>query len=250
MKATWVFAGLLAMAVVAGAADEHKQEEHKHWGYAGKEGPSHWAELSPENAPCRSGKEQSPINIVGAEKANLPEIAFAYTPGPAEIVNNGHTVQVTPASGGSIRVGDAEYQLVQFHFHHPSEERFSGKQHPMVAHLVHKNALGKFTVVAVEIDRGEENAPLQPIFRAMPGKPEQSGRLESVDAGHLLPTGHAYYAYEGSLTTPPCTEGVHWMVLKAPIHVSAAQLAVFTRLYPADARPVQPLNGRHVEESR
>jgi len=250
MKVISIFAGLLAAAAAIAAADEHKQEEHKHWGYTGKEGPSHWAELSPENSPCGMGKAQSPVNIVGAEKADLPQIVFAYTPGPAEIVNNGHTIQVTPATGGSLRIGEDEYRLVQFHFHHPSEERFAGKAHPMVAHLVHQNAQGRLAVVAVEIDRGGENAPLQPIFRAMPGKAEETGRLAAVNADNLLPAARGYYAYEGSLTTPPCTEGVHWFVLKAPIHVSAAQLAMFTQLYPADARPIQPLNGRHIEESR
>ena len=245
MNAKAIGAGLLALSTSLFAADEHK-----HWSYHGETGPTHWGELDKENGPCKAGRQQSPIDISSAKAADLPPIAFAYTPTPAEIVNNGHSVQVNPKAGGSIRVGEEEYRLVQFHFHHPSEETFHHKSHPMVAHLVHSNAAGELAVVAVEIDRGPDNAGLHPIFDAMPSKEGETRALDGIDANRLLPAEHGYYAFLGSLTTPPCTEGVRWMVMKQPIKVSAEELNAFTKLYPNDARPVQPLNGRQVEVSR
>jgi carbonic anhydrase len=238
-------AGLLILSASLFAADEHK-----HWSYHGETGPTHWAELEKENGPCKAGKQQSPIDISAAKKADLPPIAFAYTPSSGEIVNNGHSIQVSPKAGGSIRVGGEEYRLVQFHFHHPSEETFHHKTHPMVAHLVHSNAAGKLAVVAVEIDRGKDNPGLAQIFGAMPSKEGETRTLDGIDASKLLPAGHGYYAFMGSLTTPPCNEGVRWMVLKEPIQVSGEELKTFTKLYPNDARPVQPLNGRPIEVSR
>ena len=246
MRAKAIGAGLLALSATLFAAGE----EHKHWSYHGETGPTHWAELGKENAPCKVGKQQSPVDISSAKKADLPPIAFAYTASSGEIVNNGHSVQVTPSAGGSIRVGDEEYRLVQFHFHHPSEETFHHKTHPMVAHLVHSNAAGRLAVVAVEIDKGGDNRGLQQIFDAMPRKEGEKSALDGIDASKLLPAEHGYYAFLGSLTTPPCTEGVRWMVLKQPIQVSAQELNAFVKLYPNDARPVQPLNGRRIEESR
>ena len=246
MRFKSIAVGLLVVTVNLFAADEHAA-----WTYAGDTGPAHWGDIGKDNGTCKLGKEQSPVDITGAKKTDLPPIAFAYTSGPAEIVNNGHTVQINLSSGGSIRAGGVEYKVVQFHFHTPSEEKINGKAHAMVAHLVHKSADGTLAVVAVEIDKGKENPALQAVFAAMPAKAGETRPLAGgVDLTSILPANRGYYAFMGSLTTPPCTEGVHWFVLKDPVDVSAGQLAVFAKLYPMNARPVQPVNGRSIEETR
>jgi carbonic anhydrase len=246
MRAQSVSVALLAMSVSLFGADEAA-----HWSYGGQTGPSHWGDLDKENATCKLGKEQSPIDITGAQKADLEPIVFGYTSSPADIVNNGHTVQVNVANGGSIRVGAAEYTVVQFHFHTPSEELINGKTHAMVAHLVHKSADGKLAVVAVEINGGKENAALKPVFDAMPAKVGETRTLSGgFNLTSILPARRDYYTFMGSLTTPPCSEGVRWYVLKDVIEISAGELAAFKKLYPMNARPVQPLNGRSLQETR
>jgi carbonic anhydrase len=227
------------------------QEQHPHWGYGLKAGPDHWADLEADYGQCRLGREQSPIDIRNARKADLPPIVFAYADGPAEIANNGHTVQVTPSAGGSIQVGGVEYTLTQFHFHAPSEEKIEGKAHAMVAHFVHKSADGKLAVVAVLIDARKESGAWRPIFDNLPGEADATRPLPGgVDPGGLLPEARGYYTFMGSLTTPPCSEGVRWLVLKHPVSISQAQLAAFRKLYSHNARPTQPTNGRLIEESR
>ena len=246
MRLEAISVGLLAVSLNVLAADEHA-----HWSYGGKTGPAHWGDLEKASAPCKLGKQQSPIDIKGATKADLPPIGFEYAQSPAEIVNNGHTVQVNLTAGGAIRAGGVEYKLVQFHFHTPSEERINGKAHAMVAHLVHKSAEGKLAVVAIHLDRGKENAALKAVFNAMPARANETRPLAAgVNAGAFLPAGRGYYRFMGSLTTPPCSEGVRWLVLKEPVEISAGQLAAFQKLYPMNARPVQPLNGRRLEQSR
>jgi len=241
---------VLAAALLVATGSALPAQEHPHWSYEGAAAPDHWGELEKDYAPCKLGKEQSPVDIRDTKKADLPPIAFAYTPGPAEIVNNGHTVQVTPSAGGSIRVGASEYKLVQFHLHTPSEERIQGQPHAMVAHFVHKNAAGNLAVVAVLLDGGRESGAWKPIFESLPGGEGETRALTGVDPARLLPRGLGYFTFLGSLTTPPCSEGVRWFVLKEPVTVSPADIAAFQKLYPHNARPVQPLNGRTIEESR
>jgi len=226
-------------------------QEHPHWGYGGKAGPDHWADLEADYGQCRLGHEQSPIDIRSARKADLAPISFAYADGPAEIANNGHSVQVTPSAGGAITVGGVEYALIQFHFHAPSEEKIEGKAHAMVAHFVHKSADDTLAVVAVLLDAGRENGAWRPIFDNLPGQADETRLIPGgVDPGRLLPEARGYYAFMGSLTTPPCSEGVRWFVMKHPVSISQAQLASFRKLYPHNARPTQPINGRAIEESR
>lgn len=165
-------------------------------------------------------------------------------------MNNGHTVQVNLTSAGQVKVVSGEYKLLQFHFHTPSEEKVNGKPYPLVAHLVHRNDAGAVTVVAVLFKQGKKNPALEKVFAAMPehadGKADLAG---GMNASELLPVKRAYWAFEGSLTTPPCSEGVQWQVLKTPVEMSRAQIAAFRKLYPMNARPVQPLNGRSLLES-
>jgi carbonic anhydrase len=150
-------------------------------------------------------------------------------------------------AAGSATLDGVEYKLLQFHFHTPSEEKIDGKSYPLVAHLVHKNAEGQLAVVAVLFKAGKENAALKPVFDHLPAKEGETRKLDvAVDAADLLPANRAYYAFTGSLTTPPCSEEVRWQVLKTPVELSSSQLAAFRKLYRMNARPVQPLNGRKV----
>ncbi len=247
-------AGLLAGALAATGAVA--DEGHgPHWSYSGAAGPEHWAEEDAAFAACGSGPagHQSPINIDGAAKQALPPIEFSYRPTPLTVTDTGHSFQVNvPAGTGGISVGGEHYELVQFHFHRPSEETFQGHHYSMVAHLVHKNAQGQLAVVAVQIHKGQENAFLKPIFDNFPasGAKEKSVAGVNVDLGTFVPGRHGYYTYEGSLTTPPCSEGVRWFELKASVEASAAQLQEFALRYPHNARPTQALNGRSVTQSR
>jgi carbonic anhydrase len=247
---TRLFVIALSTALIGPAA--FAGESHPHWGYEGESGPAHWADLDENFKTCRLGKLQSPINIetARAEKADLVPIDFAYAASAAEVVNNGHTIQINLPDAGGARIEGAEYRLLQFHFHTPSEEKIDGENYPLVAHFVHKDSDGHLAVVAVLFKLGEENTALRPIFAELPKEGEARKVASAIDAGDLLPTDRTYYAFAGSLTTPPCSENVRWQVLKTPIEISEAQLAAFKALYPMNARPVQPLNGRVVRISR
>jgi carbonic anhydrase len=165
-------------------------------------------------------------------------------------VNTGHSIQVNLAAGGTVDLASGTYKIVQFHFHAPSEEKIDGHPYAMVAHLVHSDDAGKLAVVAVLFKEGKANPTLAKVFAVMPAKEGEKVALEGgVNPADLLPARQDYYAYVGSLTTPPCTEGVRWQVLKQPVELSKEQLAAFRKLYPMNARPVQPLNGRKVEQS-
>lgn len=222
-----------------------------HWAYEGKEGPQNWARLSPEFAACGSGKYQSPIDIREGIRLNLEPIKFDYKPSPLRILDNGHTVQVNYGLGSSITVNGEKYSLVQFHFHKPSEERIEGKQFDMVVHLVHKNMMGQLAVVAVMLRNGAPNPLVQTLWTHLPLQSGKEGMPKnvSIDASQLLPPDRAYYTFLGSLTTPPCSEGVLWLVMKTPMQVSRTQIAAFGRLYESNARPVQQANRRLIKES-
>jgi len=169
----------------------------------------------------------------------------------ARIVDNGHTIMVTYGPGSSIRVGDAQYQLKQFHFHGPSEETIQGRTYAMEVHLVHADEAGHQAVVAVLLEQGTESPLVRELWRDVPKEKEKEELLEKVriNVADLLPEDRGYYTFEGSLTTPPCSENVTWFVLKQPYHVSAGEIAEFSKRYGQDARPTQPLNGRVVRET-
>ena len=248
-KTHLLYAGtMLALTFSIAHADD--KDAHPHWSYAGKTDATHWAGLDHANSACKLSKEQSPINIKekSAKHATLAALGFNYLAGSAEVVNNGHTVQVNVPPGSKLTSGDGEAGLLQFHFHTPSEEKFNGVAYPMEAHFVHKSAEGKLSVVAVLFKEGKENLALAPVLAALPaeGKPLA---LASFDPAAVLPAGHAYYKYTGSLTTPPCSDGVRWQVMKEPVELSKGQIAAFRSIYPMNARPVQPLNGRVIAVS-
>ncbi|ANH69058.1 carbonic anhydrase [Mitsuaria sp. 7] len=234
--------GLLSSALPAAAASQ--------WEYTGDRGAPHWGEIDPSFATCASGHRQSPIDIVKTVKAALPALDFHYGSVAPTIWNNGHTVQVNLPAGNTLEVGDQRYELLQFHFHTPSEEHLQGRSLPMVAHFVHRNAAGELGVVAVLIRAGRSNAAWAPVFQHLPRVGEKITVDElSLDLAALLPKSLGYYDFAGSLTTPPCSEGVHWMVLKEPVTLSSRQIAAFRKLVGKNARPVQALNARVVRES-
>lgn len=221
-----------------------------HWGYEGEGAPGAWGSLKPEFATCANGTRQSPIDIRGGIRVDLEPIQFDYRPVSFQVVDNGHTVQANLAPGNSIVVGGRRYELLQFHFHRPSEESINGRRFEMVAHLVHKDADGKLAVVAVLMDQGKAHPMVQLVWNSLPL--EQSETVQSpapMDMNLMLPDDRRYYTYMGSLTTPPCSEGVRWMVLKQPATLSPDQAAIFARLYPMNARPVQQAGGRLIKES-
>ena len=239
----------LTVVALAGVLPVHG--EGHHWSYGKHGGPAEWGELDKTFASCQLGKVQSPIDIRGAKAADLPPITFDYRPAPLKLIDNGHTIQVNYAPGSTIDVGGTRYELVQFHFHKPSEEKIDGKAHAMVAHLVHKGSDGALAVVAVLLDKGQDNATLHAIWSNLPKQKEKEiAAPATIDAAALLPAHKGYYTFAGSLTTPPCSEGVRWFVLKTPMTLAASELTAFAKLYPMNARPTQPLNGRAVEATR
>lgn len=228
------------------------QAEGKHWAYAGHGAPAEWGNLDHDFETCKLGKYQSPIDIRGAKPADLPAIKFDYSPSPLKVIDNGHTIQVNYAPGSSIDVGGTRYDLLQFHFHKPSEEKINGKAHAMVAHLVHKSADGKLAVVAVLLDKGGASATIDTIWKNLPKEKEKETAVAnvSVDAATLLPNDKGYYTFQGSLTTPPCSEGVKWLVLKTPVKIADGEIAAFGKIYPMNARPTQATNGRDIEATK
>jgi len=221
-----------------------------HWDYAGPAGPEAWGALKPEFAKCSSGTRQSPVDIRDGVKVQLDDVQFDYKPSAFRVIDNGHTIQVNVAAGNGIEVQGRRFELLQFHFHRPSEERINGKQFDMVAHLVHKDAEGKLAVVAVLLDRGSWQPVVQAVWNNLPlEKGEELAAQSQIDLNELLPKDRSYFTYMGSLTTPPCSEGVLWMVLRTPMPVSQQQIGIFSRLYPMNARPIQALAGRLIKES-
>jgi carbonic anhydrase len=221
-----------------------------HWDYDGAHGPAQWGAMKPEFATCSSGKRQSPIDIKDGIRLQLDPVQFDYKPTAFRVLDNGHTVQVNVAAGNSIEVMGRRYELVQFHFHRPSEERIDGRAFDMVAHLVHKDLEGRLAVVAVLLERGSAQPVVQSVWNNLPlEKGDELAARAPIDLNALLPTERQYYTYMGSLTTPPCSEGVLWMVMKQPVPISPEQISVFARLYPMNARPVQSASGRLIKES-
>lgn len=222
---------------------------HAHWGYEGHEGPANWGDISKDFSLCSAGKQQSPIDITGAHKMGASPIEFHY--GEAkdpEVVNNGHTIQVNYPAGSYAMIGGKKYNLLQFHFHSPSEHTINGKHADFVAHLVHKADDGELAVVGVLFNKGGENATLKPVLSSAPQKSGKANVKGTINVASLLPSDQSYYHYSGSLTTPPCSEGVNWNVMANMSSISDAQVKTFTKTFPKSIRPVQALNDRMVNQ--
>lgn len=221
-----------------------------HWSYEGDSGPANWSKINVDWAKCGNGNRQSPIDIRDGMKVELEQISFDYHPSSFNVVDNGHTVQVGVSGGNYITVQNRMFELQQFHFHRPSEERVNGKAFEMVVHLVHRDAEGRQAVLALLLERGAPQATIQTVWNNLPlEKFETMQPSILLDPAEMLPARRDYYTYMGSMTEPPCSEGVLWMVMKQPVQASAAQMALFSRLYPLNARPIQPTNGRIIKES-
>ena len=242
-----VFVPIFTVLVAFGLAQEHSP----HWSYEGASGPEHWADLSPKYSTCSTRHQQSPINITHPARTKLPPIEFHYSPSPLSVIDNGHTVQVNYAPGSYISMSGRKYDLVQFHFHHPSEEEINGKRSDLVIHLVHKDSEGHLAVVAILFKEGASNAAINALMQHLPDVKEQEmSSGTTINAADFLPADRNYYTFAGSLTTPPCTEGVTWFVLQRPATLSQQELGTLARLYPHNARPVQPLYARQVRAAR
>lgn len=240
---------IFVLAVNCDAQEHHP--EHI-WDYGDALGPSHWGELKPEFATCKTGHHQSPIDIRNPRKAALPVIQFYYQPSPLHIIDNGHTVMVNYSPGSFILVGDKKYALKQFHFHRPSEEKINGKGFDMTVHLVHADDNGNLAVIAVLLQEGEDNSLVHELWNDLPKEKDKEEFFDNVQINllRILPSDRGYYTFAGSLTTPPCSENVTWFVLKHPTTISAQEVVRFSQLYRDDARPTQPLYDRVVLESQ
>ncbi|MGZ8290243.1 MAG: carbonic anhydrase [Telluria sp.] len=221
-----------------------------HWAYEGEFGPANWSKINTKWSACGTGSRQSPIDLRDGIRVDLEKIQFDYRPSTFSVIDNGHTIEVTLERGNYLAVQNNTYELQQFHFHRPSEERINGKSFEMVVHLVHRDAQGQQAVLAVLLERGTAQALIQTVWNNLPLEKHDTVQPSVVlDVAELLPEKRDYFTYMGSLTTPPCTEGVLWMVMKQPMQASPAQMALFSRLYPMNARPVQANSGRVIKES-
>ncbi|MBI3804051.1 MAG: carbonic anhydrase family protein [Nitrospirae bacterium] len=244
VASTFVFS-LLGSATHVLAEGSHPP----HWEYIGKEGPEHWGEIDPQFEKCKTGHNQSPIDITSAKPEKLSPIQFDYKAAPVALINNGHTIQVNVPKGNTITVNGKKYELLQFHFHSPSEHKISGKSGEMEVHLVHKSAEGELAVVGVFINSGKENGVVKTLWENLPAEVGKEKPLAqaNINPADFLPAKRTYSNYPGSLTTPPCSEGVNWLVMKDSIEVSKPQVEKFTSIFPMTARPVQPLHERTVK---
>lgn len=238
---------LMLAACLLGSPLAHADKK-VHWEYSGHEGPEHWGKLAPEFAACAAGKNQSPINLTGFIEADLPAIKFDYAANANEILNNGHTIQANFKAGSSIIVDGKTFELKQVHFHTPSENLINGKSYPMEGHLVHADKDGNLAVVAVMYEEGAANEGVASLWSQMPEKADSRVALTaSVSGTALLPEDRDYYRFNGSLTTPPCSEGVRWLVMKKPGSASKEQIEQFAKVMGHHTnRPVQPVNARPV----
>ncbi|MBA1420931.1 MAG: carbonic anhydrase family protein [Epsilonproteobacteria bacterium] len=227
---------------------EHNKHAHTvHWSYEGEGAPENWAKIDKKFFMCKEGENQSPIDLKGFTESELPPITFNYKLVSTEILDNGHTEQVNVKEDSSITVDEIVFDLKQFHFHTPSENNINGKSFPLEAHFVHASKDGELAVVAVMFEEGVENEALKELWSVMP---TEVGKHQAIDAKHLdslLPKERDYYRFNGSLTTPPCTEGVRWLVMKKPVSLSKEQIETFKKvMHLHNNRPIQPTNARMI----
>ena len=231
----------------------HEAHHAKHWGYSADVGPSHWSMLNEKFHMCSEGHQQSPINIDESKGKDieLPALAINYASGSKSVINNGHTVQVNIQDGDTLKINGEDYSLKQFHFHTPSENHINGKSFPLEAHFVHATKDGKLAVIAVMFEEWTANPTLAKIIKQFPleHNKEQELKFSKDYVDVVMPAKRDYYHFMGSLTTPPCSEQVNWFVLKTPQTATAEQIAAMHKeIGMNDNRPVQPLNGRVIEE--
>ena len=251
MSRTGFFQSTASWACVAGAAlllggslGATAAEKTHHWGYAAENGPSHWSKMTSKFRTCGSGHQQSPIDLPTKTSIGAPRLTFNYETGPASVVNNGHTIQVNVAQGSSVKIGNRSFRLVQFHFHTPSENTVDGLHFPMETHFVHADDEGNLAVVAVLVKAGVKG-----LVDTLP-KPMKAGSKANtngvINPLSLIPSDRRHYTFKGSLTTPPCSEGVTWIVMKRPATADIATISQMKAILGANNRPVKPHNGRRI----
>jgi len=244
----WIVKIAICLAVVV-VLPAQAGDDRVHWAYEGEHGPDHWGDLSPDFVQCKVGVNQSPINIVDASDAQLPPLELDYTTSTVDLLNNGHTAQANVQPGSYLRVGGEEFELIQLHLHTPSEHRIDGKPFLMETHYVHRNARGELAVLALLHHEGASSEALDRFEDKIPktiGKSvDYSGTLAGTPVTRVE---KSYYRYNGSLTTPPCSEGVRWYVLKQSSPVSLDQQKLYQKLIGDDARGPQPINARVILE--
>jgi carbonic anhydrase len=233
--------GLVACPVCAAVA---RADDAPHWAYEGEHGPAKWAEMDGKFKACAIGSEQSPIDLTNAIPAITDHVRISWKPEAFEIVNNGHTIQLNARPGSGLTIGKATYELKQFHFHTPSEHALKGKRTAMEAHFVHADPAGRLAVIGVLMVAGARHKGFGTIMKSAP-RTEGEAHLDApLDPSVFLPQSHGFYRYEGSLTTPPCSEVVDWTVFGHTIQVAQADIDSFKAIFPMNARPLQPINRR------
>ncbi len=242
-----MFALLFMSACDNKNSDKTSHDESAHWGYSGESGPAHWADLDPSFSVCGTGTVQSPINITNASTADLANPVLHYEATPIHVINNGHTIEQEYEEGSYMTLDGKRFDLLQFHFHSPSENTVDGAPFAIEMHLVHKSADGALAVIAVFIREGAQNNHFDPVWSHMPTEEATITAEGSVSAEDLLPVSQTTYRFPGSLTTPPCTEGVEWIAMTTPVEMSASQISSFRAVYNGNNRPVQELNGRTLQ---
>ncbi len=221
------------------------------WGYSGASSPARWGKLDPEFALCELGKNQSPIDLTGAVVSKSTQLVFNYQPTLLTVVNTGQTIRVDYAPGSTLSIDGEPYTLLQFHFHTPSEHTIDGRAAAMELHLVHRNSQQELAVVGIMLQPGATNPQIDRIWQQIPATGTATTIKDTrIDATNLLPNSTAHFSYIGSLTTPPCSEGVKWQILSTPITISPSQIDTFAQLYPLDARPLQARRDRSIILSR
>ena len=240
-RTTIIAAAAAAVMLSAGIASASA-----HWTYEGVDGPAYWSELDPAYAACSDGSAQSPINITHPRATPLKNLKFSYTMGIADVTNNGHTVQANANPGSTMTVNGTTYPLLQIHFHAPGEHEVNGKKYPVEVHFVHKTDAGAIAVVGVLIEEGRhDNKNWEPLVKAL-SVPVNGHVSAALNWSAMLPENQQTFRYAGSLTTPPCSEGVAWNVMATPVKLSHRQIEAFMAAYEGNFRPVQPLNNRSV----
>lgn len=229
--------------------EKEKSATEHGWGYEGSRGPASWGGIKSDYSICSSGKNQSPINLKWKKPQSGTQINFNYMESKYSILNNGHTIQINFDTGSKFSLNGHPYELVQMHFHSVSEHQIGSKSYPMEIHLVHKDKKGTLAVVGLMVNEGYKSNPIIDHFwKNLPKDLDQEVKMNDAkfNIADLLPKTKTYYNYKGSLTTPPCSEGVNWYVFNTPIELSKEQIDLFRKFYNKNNRPLQALNGRKV----
>jgi carbonic anhydrase len=244
-----IFAAVIYTALLAACSQpSHVEEHHPHWSYQGEEGPAYWGKVSPEFATCATGHLQSPVNLPSNAKKVNSQLRYHYSSVNYEMENNGHTIQFTPeVKSANLTLDGKQYTLQQFHVHTPSEHTLDNKHFPMELHFVHISENGAITVIAVMIEVGKENPQLKSILAHNVKASEKVVLSDMINVQNLFPKDTTHFSLKGSLTTPPCTEGVNWIVFKKPLQASRAQLEAMEKMIGMkNNRPLQNLGDRVV----